>query len=296
MEQRRLGRSGRTASIITLGTSRLASVGQQAAIALVREAIALGVNVIETGWAYGDGKVEKWLGLALKDGYRERVMLVWQCGAYRRDYKTSMQQFDESLRRVGTDRFDIWSFGELIYDNDPEWLDDHGGLDAAQEARDEKRIVGIGFSGHKAPHIHMKLLQRGFAWDLVQMPLNPLDATYRSFERQVLPEAVKRGIAVISTKPIAGGAIARAKVVKPEDALRYCFSLPVSSVQCAADDRALLKKNLKLATTYTPYHAGEMDLVRQKCRPVAGDGRFERYKSTQEFDSPLGLAVHGFRP
>ena len=100
MEQRRLGRSGRTASIITLGTSRLASVGQQAAIALVREAIDHGVNVIETGWAYGDGKVEKWLGLALKDGYRERVMLVWQCGAYRRDYKPSMQQFDESLRRL----------------------------------------------------------------------------------------------------------------------------------------------------------------------------------------------------
>jgi predicted aldo/keto reductase-like oxidoreductase len=294
MEQRRLGRLGTMSSILTLGTSRLANAGQQEAIRIVREAIDHGVNVIETGWEYGEGKVERWLGLALKDGYREKVMLVWQCCAHLRDYKTAMLQFEESLQRVGTDRFDIWSFHEMIYDNDPEWLDDHGGLDAAQEARDQRRVRGIGFSGHKSPHIHLKLLQRGFAWDVVQMPLNPLDATYRSFEKQVLPETVKRGIAVISTKPIAGGALAHAKVVKPEEALRYCFSLPVSSVQCAVDDLAILKKNLKLAATFKPYHAGEMDLLRQKAKPVAGDGRFERYKTTQEFDGSLGQIAHGY--
>ncbi len=294
MEQRRLGRSGRATSILTLGTSRLANAGQQGAIKLVREAIDHGVNVIETGWDYGEGKVERWLGLALKDGYRERVTIVWQCCAMLRDYKTAMIQLDESMLRMQTDRFDIWSFHEMIYDNDPEWLDDHGGLDAAQEARDQGRVALIGFSGHKSPHIHLKLLQRGFAWDVVQMPLNPLDATYRSFERQVLPETVKRGIAVISTKPIAGGALAHAKVVKPEEALRYCFSLPVSSVQCAVDDLAILKKNLKLAAGFKPYHAGEMDLLRQKAKAVAGDGRFERYKTTQEFDGLLGRTAHGY--
>lgn len=294
MEQRRLGRLGTMSSILTLGTSRLAAAGQQETIRIVREAIDHGVNVIETGWEYGEGKVERWLGLALKDGYRAKVNLVWQCCAHLRDYKTAMIQFEESLLRVGTDRFEVWSFHEMIYDNDPEWLDDHGGLDAAQEARDQGRVRGIGFSGHKSPHIHLKLLQRGFAWDVVQMPLNPLDATYRSFEKQVFPETVKRGIAVISTKPIAGGALAHAKVVKPEEALRYCFSLPVSSVQCAVDDLAILKKNLKLAATFKPYHAGEMDLLRQKAKAVAGDGRFERYKTTQEFDGQLGQAAHGY--
>lgn len=294
MEQRSLGRLARPSSILTLGTSRMAAAGQQATIRMVREAIDHGVTVIETGWGYGEGKVERWLGLALRDGYRDRVMLLWQCCAYLRDYKTAMLQFEESLARIGTDRMEIWCFHEMIYDNDPEWLDEHGGLDAAQEARDQKRVLGIGFGGHKSPHIHLKLLQRGFAWDVVQMPLNPLDATYRSFEKQVLPETVKRGIAVISTKPMAGGAMALTKAVKPEEALRYCLSLPVSSVQCATADPAQLKKNLKLATGFKAFHAGEMDLLRQKARVVAGDGRFERYKTTQAFDSLAGQVAHGY--
>ena len=242
----------------------------------------------------GDGQVERWLGLALRDGYRERVTLVWQCCAHLRDYKTSMQQFEESLRRLRTSAVDLWSVHDVIYDNDPDWLYDHGGLDAAQEARDQRRVRWIGFSGHKSPHIHQKLLGRGFAWDAVAMPLNPLDATFRSFERQVLPEVIRRGAAVIGTKPIAGGALAGARSVKPEDSLRYCFSLPVSTVLCGMDSVAMLRKTLKLATGFKPYHAGEMDALRQKARQVAGDGRFERYKTTQDFDGMPGQVAHGF--
>ena len=294
MEQRPLGRLGRNSSILALGTSRLANAGQKEAIRVVREAIDHGVNVIETGWEYGEGRTERWLGLALKDGYREKVMLLWQCCAHQRDYKTAMQQLDDSLSRIKTDMFDIWSFHEMIYDNDAEWLYDHGGLDAAQEAREQGKARGIAFGGHKSPHIHLKLLQRGFAWDVVQMPLNPLDATFRSFEKQVLPETVRRGIAVIATKPVAGGALATARVVKPEESLRYCFSLPVSSVLCGMETSAILRKNLKLASGFKPYHAGEMDLLRQKARPVAGDGRFERYKTTQEFDGVPGQVAHGY--
>jgi len=294
LENRALGHTGRGTSILALGTSRLANGGQREAMRVVREAIDHGVNVIETGWEYGEGRTERWLGLALKDGYRERVTLVWQCCAHLRDYKTAMQQVDESLGRLKTDRFDLWSFHEMIYDNDPDWLYDHGGLDAAQEAREQGKTRWISFGGHKSPHIHLKVLQRGFAWDVVQMPLNPMDATYRSFEKQVLPEVVRRGIAVMATKPIAGGALATAKAVKPDEALRYCFSLPVSTVICGMESVAVLRKNLKLAANFKPFHAGEMDALRQRAKLVAGDGRFERYKTTQDFDGLPGRVAHGF--
>ena len=294
LEQRPLGRTGRPTSILALGTARLAHAGQRETMRVVRDAIDHGVNVIETGFEYGEGRTERWLGLALKDGYRERVTLVWQCCAHRRDYKTAMQQVDESLSRLKTDVLDVWSFHEVVYDNDPDWLYDHGGLDAAQEAREQGKTRWIAFGGHKAPHVHVKLLQRGFAWDAVAMPLNPLDATFRSFERQVLPEAVRRGIAVMATKPLAGGAIAGCRVMKPEEALRYCFSLPVSTVICGMETQAVLKKNLRLALNFRPYHAGEMDALRQKARAVAGDGRFERYKTTQEFDGLPGRIAHGY--
>lgn len=294
IEQRALGRTGRGTSILALSTSRLAAAGQKEATRVIQEAIDHGVNVIETAWEYGEGRTERWLGLALKDGYRERVTLVWHCCAHQRDYKTAMQQLEESLTRVKTDAFDVWSFHEMIYDNDIEWLYDRGGLDAAQEAREQGRTRWLAFGGHKSPHIHLKLLQRGFPWDAVMMPLNPLDATFRSFEKQVLPEAVHRGIAVMATKPIAGGAIAGARVLKPEEALRYCFSLPVSTVLCGMDSVAILRKNLKLAANFKPFHAGEMDAMRQKARMVAGDGRFERYKTTQAFDGLPGQAAHGY--
>lgn len=294
LEQRPLGRTGRATSILALGTARLAHAGQRETMRVVRDAIEHGVNVIETGWEYGEGRTERWLGLALKDGYRQKVTLVWQCCAHLRDYKTAMQQVDESLSRLKTDTVDVWSFHEMIYDNDPDWLYDHGGLDAAQEAREQGKTRWIAFGGHKSPHIHVKLLQRGFAWDVVTMPLNPMDATFRSFERQVLPEAVRRGIAVMATKPIAGGAIAGSRVVKPEEALRYCFSLPVSSVICGMETQAVLKKNLRLALHFKAYHAGEMDALRQRSRGVAGDGRFERYKTTQDFDGRPGRIAHGY--
>jgi predicted aldo/keto reductase-like oxidoreductase len=294
LEQRPLGRHGHHASILALGTRRLAEAGQRTAIRVVREAIDHGVTVIETGHEYGDGRMERWLGLALRDGYRERVSLIWQCCAHMRDYKTSMQQFEESLKRIRTPMFEMWSFHDVIYDNDPDWLYDHGGLDAAQEAREQGRIRWIAFGGHKSPHIHLKLLNRGFAWDAVAMPLNPLDATYRSFEKQVLPEVIRRGAAVIGSKPIAGGALATARVVKPEESLRYCLSLPVSTVICGMDGSAVLRKNIKLAATFKPFHAGEMDALRQKAKPSAGDGRFERYKTTLDFDGIQGQVAHGF--
>jgi len=294
LEQRTLGRTGGAMTILGLGTRRLAAAGQQATIRVVREAIDAGVNVLEVSPAFADGRAERWIGLALRDGYRERVQLIWQCGAYLRDYKTSMAQFEATLGHLRTDHLEMWSFHEVIYDNDPDWIYEHGGLDAAQEAREQRRVRWIAFHGEKSPHIALKLLQRGFAWDAVLMPLNPFDASFRSFEKQVLPEVIRRGGAVIGTKALAGGAIPAGKVVKVDDAFRYVWSLPVSSVLVGCDSSPILKKTLKAAADFQLFHAGEMDAMRQKARATAGDGRCERYKTTQDFDGACGLAAHGF--
>jgi uncharacterized protein len=294
MEHRTLGRAGGSLSILGLGTRRLAAAGQQRTIRAVREAVDRGVTVLEVAPEYADGRAERWIGLALRDGYRERVQLLWQCCAHLRDYKTAMLQLEETLRLLRTDRVDLWSFHEVIYDNDPDWIYEHGGLDAAQEAVEQGKARWVAFHGEKSPHIALKLLARGFAWDAVLMPLNPFDASFRSFEKQVLPEVIRRGAAVIGTKPLAGGAIPGCKVVKVEEAYRYAWSLPVSSVLAGVDSPEALKRTLKLAHGFKPFHAGEMDAVRQKARIAAGDGRFERYKTTQDFDGAPGLAVHGF--
>ena len=294
IEHRPMDRSGATAGIFGLGTHRLAAAGQQATIRLVRDAIDHGVTLLEVAPAHGDGRTERWIGLALRDGYRERVQLLWQCCAYRRDYKTAMLQFEATLQHLQTDHVELWSFHEVIYDNDPDWLYDHGGLDAAQEAREQGRVRWIGFQGEKSPHIALKLLARGFAWDAVLMPLNPFDASFRSFEKQVLPDAIRRGGTVIGTKPLAGGAIPGAKVIKTDDALRYAWSLPVSSVLVGCDSPATLRKTLKSAVGFKAFHPGEMDALRQKARMTAGDGRHERYKTTQEFDGAGGKAAHGY--
>lgn len=294
LEQRPLGRSGHPTSILGLGIRRLGEGSQKEFVRVVREAIDKGVTVIETAHEYAEGRTEKWLGLALADGYRQRVTLMVQCCAHLRDYKTAMQQLDETLVRLKTNHVDLWSFHEVIYDNDVEWIYDHGGLDAMQEAREQGKVRFIGFGGHKSPHIHLKLLHRGFAWDAVAMPLNPLDASFRSFEKQVLPETIRSGAAVIGIKPVAGGGLLTVKGVKPEDALRYAMSLPTSSVICGMDSTAVLRKNLKIATDFHAFHPGEMDALRQKARSVAGDGRAERYKTTQDHDLTEGLVAHGF--
>jgi predicted aldo/keto reductase-like oxidoreductase len=205
-----------------------------------------------------------------------------------------MLQLEATLANLRTDRLEIWSFHEMIYDNDPDWMHDHGGLDAAQEAREQGKTRWIAFHCEKSPHIALKIIARGFAWDAVLMPLNPFDGSFRSFEKQVLPEVIRRGGAVIGTQVLAGNTIPACKVVKFDDAFRYAWSLPVSTVlaDCAAP--ADFRKAIKLATSFTAFHAGEMDAVRQKARAVAGDGRYERYKTTQELDGAEGRAAHGF--
>lgn len=294
IEQRALGRGGATTAILALGARALDGLGQQETVSLVREAIDLGVNVLEIVPGCADGRTERSVALALKDGYRDRVQLLWQCCAYRRDYKTAMQQLESTLALLRTERVDLWSFHEMSYDNDPEWMHENGGLDAALEARVQGKARWIGFQCEKSPHIALRAMARGEAWDAVLMPVNPFDATYRSFERQVLPEVIRRGGAVIGTRTLAGGSIPGCKTVKVDEAYRYAWSLPVSCVLADCASVAELRKTAKLAAGYQAFRAGEMDALRQRAKAVAGDGRFERYKSTQELDGAAARAEHGF--
>jgi uncharacterized protein len=294
MPTRPLGRTGVSVSILGIGGAHLVQAGQRAAIRIMHEAIDGGVSFVDTAWEYGDGRSERWIGLALRDGYRERVTLMTKCCAHTRDYRTAMRQLDQSLQRLRVDVIDLWQFHEVIYDNDPDWLAAHGGLDAALEAREQGKIRFVGFTGHKAPGVFLKLLQRDFAWDTVQMPLNPLDASYRSFERLVLPELIRRGVGVVGMKPMAGGELVKSRLVSAEDALRYAWSLPTSTVVSGMDSVAVMRKNVRWAREFRPCTPGEMDALRHKVREHAGDGRHERYKSTQDFDGEPGRVAHGF--
>ena len=294
MPTRALGRHAQAVSILGLGSGHLAKASQAEALRTVREALDKGVTLIETGPRYGDGRVERWIGLALYGAARAGAMICVQQDAPMRDYKTAMAGLDDSLSRLKTDVVDIWMIPEVIYDNDPEWIYAHGGLDAALEAREQGKVRFIGFSGHKSPHILLKLLGRGHDWDVVGLPLNPLDAHFRSFERQALPELVRRGVAVIGMKPFGGGTLSQSRLVKPDDVLRYALSLPVSSVIVGAESRAILRKSLSVARDGRLLHAGDMDAIRTKTRIVAGDGRFERYKTTTDADSSPGLVAHGY--
>ena len=294
MPTRALGRHSHVVSVLGFGTGRLERASQSEALRTVHEALDKGVTLIETGPHHGEGRAERWLGIALHGAARATTTLCVRQHSPMRDYKTAMAGLEGSLARLRTDHADIWLIDEVIFDNDPEWIYAHGALDAALEARDQGKVRFIGFAGHKSPHILLKLLGKGHDWDVVAMPLNPLDAHFRSFERQALPELVRRGIAVIGLKPFAGGALSRSRLARPDEVLRYALSLPVSSVIVGAESRAVLRKSLSIARDGTLFHAGDMDAIRAKTKTVAGDGRYERYKTTTEMDGVPGLTAHGY--
>jgi aryl-alcohol dehydrogenase-like predicted oxidoreductase len=208
----------------------------------------------------------------------------------------AMRQLEESLRRLRTDRLDLWQIHEVIYDNDPELHFAEGGVvEALEEAKRDGKVRFVGFTGHKDPSVHLRMLSYGYAFDAAQMPLNCFDATFRSFEREVLPELVRRGIAPIGMKSMGGeGRQVRAGVVTPEEALRYAMSLPVATTVAGMDSLDVLRQNLAVARGFSPMSDAEMRALRERVRPEASDGRFELFKTSKNNDGPIGRAQHGF--
>jgi len=295
---RPLGRTGERVSILGLGGYHLGTLATvDDAVRLVHEAIDAGVRFYDNAWEYHDGRSEEWLGRAL-EGRRDRVFLMTKVCTHGRDRNIALQQLEESLRRLRTDHLDLWQVHEVIYENDPELHFAKGGvIEALDQAKKDGKVRFVGFTGHKSPSIHLKMLVHGYAFDTVQMPLNCFDATYRSFEQQVLPELQRRGIAALGMKSLGGdGQPILHGVVGAEEALRYAMSLPVATTISGIDSLAVLRQNVAVARGFVPMPAAEMQALRQRCAPLAADGHLELFKSTKRYDGAVGRAEHGYPP
>jgi predicted aldo/keto reductase-like oxidoreductase len=294
---RPLGKTGEKVSIICLGGWHIRAVkDDKEAIKIMHAALDEGLTFFDNAWDYHDGGSEEIMGKALSaDGKRKQCFLMTKnCG---RDAKTVKQHLDDSLRRLRTDYIDLVQFHEINYDNDPDWIIERGCLEVMLKAKKDGKVRFIGFTGHKDPRIHLAMLKR-HRWDTVQMPINVCDYFYRSFQRQVVPEANKLGIAPIGMKSLGGGSdhkgrLVAAHVCTAVEARRYALSQPIASLVCGIDSMEVLKQDLSVARHFKPYSEEEMQALRDKVKAVAGDGRHERFKSTQLFDGPYHRKQHG---
>ena len=294
--QRPLGRTGAKVSALGLGGHHLGDLKTvDDAIRLVHEAIDAGITFFDNCWEYWNGRAEDWLGRGLA-GRRDKVFLMTKVCTHGRGADLAMEMLDESLRRLQTDHLDLWQVHGMGFDNDPELAYAKGGvLEALDQAKRQGKVRFVGFTGHKDPGVHLDMIRRGYPFDTVQMPLNCLDATFRSFETQVLPELTKRGIAALGMKPMGGTATAvKSGLVKAEEMLRYAMSLPVATTIAGMDSFDVLRQNLRVARGFTPMTTAEMQALRDRCAKAAGDGRHEVYKLSLRFDNPEARLPHGF--
>jgi predicted aldo/keto reductase-like oxidoreductase len=207
-----------------------------------------------------------------------------------------MQMLEDSLRRYQTDHLDLWQIHGVCFENDPSlFIRKDGAAEALYQAKKEGKVRFVGFTGHKDPSIHLKMVATGFPFDSVQMPLNPFDSQFHSFEQQVLPELNRRGIAALGMKPICGhGEPVQKGVLTGEEALRYAMSLPVATTITGIDKPEALQQALKVAQGFEPMQPEAMQSLRDRCRQYAADGRFELYKLSLRFDNPEARLSHRF--
>lgn len=291
-----LGRTGVQVSAMGLGGYHLGSAEtDQAAMEIVAKAFDHGVRFFDNAWEYHDGLSEERLGKALR-GKRDQAFVMTKVCTHGRDKKVAMRMLEESLRRLQTDHLDLWQIHEVVYDNDPDLIfAPDGAAEALAAAKQQGKVRFVGFTGHKDPEIHLKMLSHDFPFDTVQMPLNCCDATFRSFETHVLPEATRRGIAVLGMKSLGGsGELVRHGAVTPEQGLRYAMSLPVATTISGVDTLQVLEQNLKVAVNFSPLAEAEMQELRDQCRFLASDGRLELFKMTTKYDGKVGREQHHF--
>ncbi len=289
---RTLGRTGERVSAIGLGGYHLGqpAVPEALAIQIIRAAIDRGINFLDNSWDYNDGASEVRMGKALQDGYRERVFLMTKIDGQTK--KAAAEQIEECLRRLQTDVIDLMQFHEIIRMEDPPRIFGPGGaLEAVLEAQEDGKIRYVGFTGHKSPTVHLKMLEaaaeHGFRFDAVQMPLNVMDAHFDSFEKRVLPVLVREKIGVLGMKPIGDKMILESRTATPVECLRYALSLPTSVVITGCDTMEILEQALGVAQGFRPMAAEERDALLAKTGEAARQGRFERYKTTHDFDSTV---------
>lgn len=294
--RRPFGRYADLVSIIGLGGYHLGKVKTVgAAVRIVHEAIDAGVNFLDNAWEYHDGESERRMGRAIADR-RASVFLMTKVCTHGRDANVAMRQLEQSLRRLRTDYLDLWQIHECVYYNDPERHFAKGGVvEALQRAKAQGKVRYIGFTGHKDPEIHLRMLSFDFPFDACQLPLNGLDASFRSFKSDVLPELERRRIAAIGMKSLGGdGRIVKKKVARIDDALRYAMSLPVCTTVSGIDSLKILRQNLRIARGFSPMPTRERLAYERSLADAALDGRFELYKTSVEHEGPVGRKQHGY--
>jgi predicted aldo/keto reductase-like oxidoreductase len=285
---RTLGRSGEQVSLVGLGGYHLGKqTDPQESIHIIRTGLDEGINFLDNCWDYNGGESEIRMGNALRDGYRQKAFLMSKIDGRTKAAATS--QINESLRRLETDRIDLLQFHEVIRDTDPDRIfAEAGGMEAVLEAQKAGKIRYIGFTGHKSPDIHLKMLttasKHGFTFDAVQMPLNVMDAHFNSFENKVLPFLLKHDIGVLGMKPMGDHVILESKTATPVECLHYAMNLPTSVVITGCDSLPILQQALQAARSFQPLSASEVAALLTKTAKAAEAGQFELYKTSHQFD------------
>ncbi|MGA8733721.1 MAG: aldo/keto reductase [Terriglobales bacterium] len=285
---RTLGNTGENVSCIGLGGFH---IGMQSdpheSIRIIRTALDEGMNFLDNCWDYNGGESEIRMGKALRDGYRQKAFLMTKIDG--RTKQGSARQIDESLRRLQTDHIDLLQFHEVIRDTDPERIFAvNGGMEAVVEAKEKGKVRYIGFTGHKSPEIHLKMLDTAFAHkftlNTVQMPLNLMDAHYDSFEKKVLPVLVKHNIGVLGMKPMGDSLILKSKTAEPVECLQYALNLPTSVVITGCDSLPILQQALKVARSFRSLSKEQVNALLAKTEKAAQSGEYELYKTAHNFD------------
>ncbi len=288
--RRPLGKTGEQVSILCLGGFHLGVPPRPEAIRIVHTAIDAGVTFMDNAWEYNDGESERRMGKALaQDGYRQKAFLMTKDCAHDRRAEHSLRKLEESLRRLQTDYLDLWQIHEVVWPDDPDRIfAPGGGMEAMLAAKQAGKVRYIGFTGHKDPFVHLRMLeiaaQHQFRFDAVQMPLNVMDAHFRSFEQQVLPILQRDGIGVLAMKTLAGGAILRSRVATATECLHYALNLPTSTVITGMESMERLDQAVEAVRTFKPLEAEQVKALLARTAEAARSGRYERFKTGAVFD------------
>jgi aryl-alcohol dehydrogenase-like predicted oxidoreductase len=292
---RPFGRTGIPVSILALGGWHIGvPKTERESTRLVHAAIDGGITFMDNAWDYNDGVSETRMGKALA-GRRDKVFLMTKACPHGRDARTAMRQLEDSLRRLKTDYLDLWQIHEVIFDDEPaKYFARGGAVEALDRARQQGKVRFVGFTGHKDPELHLRMLAEDYPWDACQLPLNCFDASFRSFEQRVLPELNRRGIAAIGMKSLGGDARAvKEKIVTAQEALRYALSLPIATLVSGIDTMRVLQQNVAVAQNFRPMTARQRETLRRRVAATARDGRFELYKISAAFDGNESRRQHG---
>jgi len=296
IERRPFGKSGEKVSALGLGGYHLGKITSvREAVRVVHAAIDAGITFMDNAWEYHDGRSEELMGKGL-EGRRKEVFLMTKLCTHGRGKREAMRQLEQSLKRLKTDFLDLWQIHECVYYNDPErHFARDGAVDALDQAKRDGKVRYVGFTGHKDPAIHLEMLSHDYPFDACLMPLNCFDSSFRSFERNVLPELLRRGIAPLGMKSLGGdGRVVKKKAVSAREALRYAMSLPVATTVSGIDSMRVLKQNVAVASSFKQLSPREMEALRRRVREQAEDGRFELYKTSAQHEGPIGREQHGF--